>query len=133
MVMNLPGGRQTDPVIERDELIQLETQVWRALQSGDAVADAAMLADDFLGGYPTGFSDRAGHADQLADGPTVAEFEIHDATMTVVTEENVLLSYRADFRRAAQDAESETMFVSSLWARRGGRWVNTFSQDTPAS
>jgi hypothetical protein len=24
------------------------------------------------------------------------------------------------------------MYVSSIWTRRGTRWVNVFSQDTPA-
>ena len=24
------------------------------------------------------------------------------------------------------------MFVSSLWQRQGGAWINLFSQDTPA-
>jgi hypothetical protein len=25
------------------------------------------------------------------------------------------------------------MYVSSIWCRRDGEWVNVFSQDTPAS
>jgi hypothetical protein len=38
-----------------EDIIRLETEVWRALVSGDAVADARLLAEDFLGVYPTDY------------------------------------------------------------------------------
>jgi hypothetical protein len=118
---------------ELADFIQLETEVWRALVNGDANADARLLSDDFLGVYPTGFADRSDHVDQLRDGPTVAEFALHDGRLLVVSDSAVLLAYRAEYRRTGRPAgtEPETMYVSSLWCRRDGRWVNVFSQDTP--
>ena len=53
-----------------DDFVQLELEVWRALVTGDQSLDRSMLSEDFLGVYPSGFSDRAGHVDQLASGPT---------------------------------------------------------------
>ncbi len=50
----------------------------------------------------------------------------------VLSDAEVLLSYRAEFRRPGPRSQRETMFVSSLWSHRDGRWVNVFSQDTPA-
>ncbi len=93
-----------------------------------------MLSDDFLGVYPTGFADRKSHAEQLIDGPTVASFALHDARMLAVSESAVILSYRAEFERPTSTAVSEVqrMYVSSLWCRRDGTWLNVFSQDTPA-
>jgi hypothetical protein len=116
-----------------EDFIRLETDVWRALVSGDAVADARLLSDDFLGVYPTGFADRSDHVGQLDAGPTVDEFTLSDERLLVVSDAAVLLAYRAEYRRAPRTAkaEVETMFVSSLWCRRGDRWVNVFSQDTP--
>jgi hypothetical protein len=29
-------------------------------------------------------------------------------------------------------SEVQSMYVSSLWCRRDGAWLNVFSQDTPA-
>lgn len=113
-----------------DELIALETQVWSALQRGDADADASLLAADFLGVYPSGFSDRSGHAGQLVDGPTVAQFTILDARAVSLSPDHALLAYRADYRRIGAD-EFEEMYVSSIWSRRDGDWINVFSQDTP--
>lgn len=125
--------------IDHEELLHLETRVWQALVDGDAAADAALLADDFLGVYPSGFARRDDHLAQLADGPTVSTFELSDATSFAVADDAVMLSYRASYRRPASgDAaprsapESASMYVSSLWVRRDGDWVNVFSQDTPA-
>lgn len=117
-----------------DTFIELETQVWEALRHGDSEADARLLADDFLGVYPSGFAGRSDHAGQLVNGPTVAEFELHDPRLLVVSDDAVLLAYRADWHRLSrgQRGEEESMYVSSLWSRRSGRWVNLFSQDSPA-
>ena len=115
-----------------DELLALEQQVWQALVDGDGAADGRMLSDDFLGVYPTGFADRAAHVGQLADGPTVESFAIHDATVMTLTDDLVLLAYRAVYRRAAATADDE-MYISSLWVHRAGQWVNVFSQDTPSA
>ena len=128
--------RQNDPVgaLRIEDFIELESQVWRALEHGDADADGRLLSDDFLGVYATGFADRTDHVGQLKDGPTVATFALHDVRMVVVSETAVLLAYRAVFERPeSADAleRHSTMYVSSLWCFRDERWVNVFSQDTP--
>ena len=116
-------------------LLELETQVWEALRLGDAEADRRLLAEDFLGVYPTGFADRSDHVGELADGPTVAEYELHDARIMLLSEDDALLAYRADWHAlvAGERGERESMYVSSLWCRRAGTWVNVFSQDCPAA
>jgi hypothetical protein len=132
-----PGARrrQTGWVIDGDidNFIRLETQVWQALVDGDVEADVRMLAEDFLGVYPSGFAGRSDHAAQLVDGPTVATFQLSEARLVAVSESAVVLAYRAIFNRrsGAELSEPEAMYVSSLWCRRDQRWVNLFSQDTP--
>jgi hypothetical protein len=115
-----------------DFFVSLETRVWEALAAGDGAADGALLSLDFLGVYPSGFSDRDDHVAQLADGPTVATYEIRDARLRELTDDHVLLSYEASWRRTP-DGVSETMFISSLWSSVDGEWINVFSQDTPAA
>ncbi|MFN3823641.1 MAG: DUF4440 domain-containing protein [Pseudorhodobacter sp.] len=115
----------------RAELLTVETAVWQALVTGDAVADRALLAPGFLGVYPSGFAGREDHAGQLAGGPTIAEFVLRDACVIEPGPGLGLLAYRAEFRRVGA-ACRETMFVSSLWRRRWPGWVNLFSQDSPA-
>jgi len=117
-----------------DELVQLETEVWSALVAGDPEADARMLAEDFLGVYPSGFADREGHVEQVAAGPSVASFELTEPRTLVVADGAVMLAYRAAFRPATPTGPGEprAMYVSSLWCLRDDRWINVFSQDTPA-
>lgn len=114
-----------------DAVLALETAVWQTLVDGDAEADARLLADDFVGVTPTGVDGREAHVGRLADGPTVRRFELSDPRLLIVTDEAVLLTYRATYERVEPGAQAESMFVSSLWCRRGDRWVNVFSQDTP--
>ena len=94
-----------------------------------------LLSDDFLGVYPAALRDRSDHAGQLANGPTVADFELREARLMVLSEDDVLLSYRADWHRLAggDTGPAESMYISSLWSRRSGRWVNVFSQDSPVN
>ncbi len=111
----------------------LERRVWHALVAGNADTDRALLAPDFVGLYPTGFADRDDHVDSLAAGPTVASYELSETRLLTVSDDAVLLCYRSDFRRATPTGPGpvEGMYVSSLWCRRDGRWLNVFSQDTP--
>ena len=113
------------------ELTEAERRVWQALLDGDPDADAAALSDDFLGVYPTGFSDKAGHVAQLTAGPTVADYQISDGRIMRLGDDYVLFAYRADYRRPG-DADMQVMYISSIWKRRGDGWINVFSQDTPS-
>lgn len=112
--------------------LALETRVWQALVDGDAAADRALLADDFLGVYSTGFAIRDDHTGQLADGPTVVRFDIRDARLMPLGPGRALLAYRAGFTRLGATAP-EAMYVSSIWEQRDGTWLNTFSQDSNAT
>ena len=118
-------------MIDLDAVVALERAVWDALVDGDPAADESLLAHDFLGVYPTGFANRGDHVGQLAGGPSIAEYGLESPRRIKLGESCVGLAYAATFRRAGSDA-TERMYVTSIWARRGDRWVNVFSQDTPA-
>ena len=111
-------------------LLAQEHQVWAALVAGDAAADGALLADDFLGLYPDGYAGRADHAAQLASGPSVAEYRLSETRARWLSEVLGLLCYRAEYRRPG-GVEWERMWVSSIWRQAGAAWQNVFSQDTP--
>ena len=114
------------------EIEACERAVWQALADGDAAADRAALAADFLGVYPDGFAGREEHVGQLAAGPSIAAFALFDLRVMQLGPDHALIAYAARYRRVGGDAE-ETMYVSSVWRRRGPDWENVFSQDTPAT
>ena len=113
------------------ELAACEDRVWRALVAGDARADAAALADGFLGVYPDGFAGKTAHVAQLAAGPTVVSYDLSDRRMLRLGADHALLAYRAEYRRVGA-GRPEVMYVTSIWQRGPGGWINVFSQDTPA-
>jgi hypothetical protein len=112
--------------------VALERRVWQALADGDIEADTDLLDPQFLGVYASGFASRGDHAAQLADGPSVADFSIHEARLLPFASNAVMLSYRASFTRPgkANVGSVQSMFVSSIWRQRGATWLNVFSQDT---
>lgn len=120
--------------LDVDNLLKLERRVWDALVEGDVEADTELLAEDFVGVYPTGFANRSDHVAQLSDGPSVSSYVLSEPRRLHVSDRAVMLSYRADFHRVSDvgDEPPEVMYISSLWCQRGDRWVNTFSQDTPS-
>lgn len=118
--------------MDLEPVLASERAVWDALVAGDAATDAALLAPEFLGVYPTGFAGRADHVAQLAVGPTVAAYALSDVRLVPLGPDHALLAYRADYTRAG-GAGPEAMFVSSIWRRLGPGWINIFSQDTPVS
>jgi hypothetical protein len=113
------------------ELRLCEIGVWEALVRGDAQADDAALDDKFLGVYSDGFSGKIDHVQQLANGPTVAAYELSDLRVLPLGKDHAVLSYRALFLRRRHTAP-EAMYVSSIWQRTKQGWINVFSQDTPA-
>jgi hypothetical protein len=111
-------------------LLEHEIQVWQALIAGDAHLDRDLLLPDFTGVYPSGITGRAGHVGQLADGPSIKDFKLHEIHAFAVGTDHAMLCYRAEYQRVGASCE-ETMYVSSLWQRAGPDWRNLFSQDTP--
>lgn len=130
-----PNGAMTDKptkdVPTTAEILAYERRVWEALVAGDPEADMAMLSSDFLGVYPSGFSDRDGHGGELSAGPTMAQYQLSEARLMPLADGLVLLAYRADFTRAGR-SDTETMYISSIWRRQGDGWINCFSQDSMA-
>ena len=113
-----------------EELKQQETRVWEALRTGDAAADSATLAEDFLGVYPDGFADKSAHVSLLSKGPIIARYDLDLCHARDFGSEFALFSYRALFRRSGA-AASEVMYVSSIWRRTADGWINVFGQDIP--
>lgn len=119
------------------DILRLEHRVWQALVEGDTAADRHLLAPEFLGVYPSGFAKVEDHVGQLAEGPTVAHYEITETRLLELGPDHVCLSYHARYQRpAAAEAfrDWEAMYVSSIWKRQPGDlgWINVFSQDTVA-
>ena len=115
--------------------ILLESQIWDSLVRGDKISESQLIADDFLGVYETGYSNKAEYLSQLDRGPSIHRFIIFNPRLLAINSTNVALTYQVDFMALKNnDPEpKQTMYVTSIWSLRSENWVNIFSQDTLAS
>lgn len=112
------------------DILALECAVWEAMLTGDPQADGRMLSSDFLGVYPSGYSNRAEHMAALDGGPVITGYRLDQERLLPAGPGHVLLVYRAHFNEPGQDRE-KAMYVTSLWRREEAGWINSFSMDTP--
>jgi len=132
-----PTGQPTRTATPEPDtfFVAKEKEVWDALKSKNKAADSQLLAEDFVGLYDTGFAVRSDHVKQMDDSYAIRSYTIQDSRVVRVDPKTALLLYKATCEASGdwEDFCSRPMYVSSLWVDRNGRWVNLFSQDTPAA
>jgi hypothetical protein len=63
----------------------------------------------------------------------IKDYRIDEADLVVLNKDAAVLTYKVVYR-VSEDGESfatERLAVSSTWARRGGKWLSVFYQETP--
>ena len=116
----------------RDEIVAQERAGLDALKTGDLTAFANSTADDAV------FVDAAGPAGKAEVLKNTANFRLSDYTMSDVrfvplSRDSGLIVYRLAESGTSHGKEfTGKVNVSSLWLKRGGKWVCVFSQETGA-
>ena len=116
----------------QEEIVAQERAGLDALKPGDIAAFAGATADDAV------FVDAAGPAGKADVVKHVADFRLTDYTMSDIrfvrlSADSGLIVYRiADSGTSHGKEFTAKVYVSALWARRGGKWVCLFSQETAA-
>jgi ketosteroid isomerase-like protein len=101
-----------------------------SLKTGDMAAFAALLADDAI------FVDDHGPAGKADVLKHTANFRLHEYTMTDVrfvalSADSGLIAYHVDETGISHGKEfTAKVYVSALWAKRGGKWLCVFGQET---
>lgn len=115
-----------------EKFITLEKKVWNCLLIGDAKIDSQLLADDFLGVYTNGFSEKTHHVNALKNGPVISGYEISEARMKALSPDTILISYLANYK-CSKSLTSRSVYITSIWQKQLSAWKNIFSQDTMAN
>jgi ketosteroid isomerase-like protein len=121
---------QPDPL--QEQIVAHERSGLDALKIGDLATFAASTADDAV------FVDSHGPASKAEVVEHTAGFHLHDYTMSDVRFVPVSADSGLIVYTLAESGESHgkeftaRVYVSSLWIRRGGKWVCAFSQETGA-
>lgn len=126
--------QKSDPATSSpiEQVIAKEKASWAAGKNKDKNAYAETLADDYAQ-VSTGIGRTERKAVLEAfDGEYLQDYSLGEIKGTLVAPDVVLLtySYRVEVSNAGEPYEGK-FFGSSLWANRGGKWVNVFFQETP--
>lgn len=116
----------------REKLITLEKQSWEAWKNRNAEFYQGFLSDDHL---EVGFYGTADKKDVLAIVATpacvVQSYSLDPIKVTLLDASTALLTYHAAQDTSCHDkAVPSPVWVSSLYLKRGDRWLNVFYQQT---
>jgi ketosteroid isomerase-like protein len=116
----------------REQIIAQERAGLDALKAGDLAKFGASTAEDAV------FVDAHGPATKAEIMEHTAEFRLHDYTMSDVrfiplSSESGMIIYLVTESGTSHGKDfSARAYVSSLWRKRGGKWLCEFSQETGA-
>jgi len=114
-----------------DFFLNLEQQVWHALQQLNKDLDDKLLDDKFLGVYESGFANKQDHINNLLHGETILEYKLTEHRIINLTNNIILLTYKAQYKNTYEALNS--VYISSVWQKYDKNiWKNIFSQDTHA-
>lgn len=107
-------------------LLDIEKRAWKAADTRDVEFYRDYLAPEALVVSPRGILDREGILRDLVENPNeFPKYAITDPRVVPVREEGAVLAYTVSFG-------GQTLYVSTVYARAGGRWRAAFHQRTPA-
>lgn len=116
------------------QLIALEKQSWVAWQKQDASFWRSFLSDDHveldMGAGAVGKKEVIGAIE--AHACTVAGYTVDHFTMRRLDADTALLIYRAEQDTSCGGHKVPApVWATTLYERRGGRWVNAYYSQTP--
>jgi uncharacterized protein (TIGR02246 family) len=123
-------ARPADPATEVNQALDALNQ---AFEKGDAKAVAALMTDDHIAVAPY-YSKPLSREEQLkglADHKLV-EYKSSKMKVQVLGPDAALVTYevamKGTFKGKPVPAKS---FASAIWVRKGGKWQESFYQETP--
>lgn len=111
-------------------LIAREKEILELIKKKDIQGFAANLADDQLYVNDKGVHTKAQTVKSVAEG-TLLEFALDDWKVLMVNKDTALLTYRVTSKGIVNGQEASGVTrESTLWVKRGGKWLAVFHQDT---
>ena len=116
----------------REKVAAKEREGLEALKTGDVAHFGELTAEDAVFVDPHGIASKAEVMKNVA-GFRLTDFTMENVTFLQVSDKAGLISYKLMEKGVTHGKEFTAMvFVSSIWAERGGKWLCEFSQETTA-
>ena len=133
------GAARAEPMADdaavKDALIALEKQSWVAWKGHDAKFFEGFLSDDHIEIHPNGPAGKRVVVDSVASPAcTVESYALGEMQFTRVSADAAVIVYRAEQKTlcGGQPVPSP-VWATSLYAKRGGQWLNVLYQHTAAA
>jgi hypothetical protein len=116
-------------------LADRETTLWQAWKDKNAAPFQQALSSDSLLVSDTGVAGKAQAIKEITSPAcTVESFSLSDFKLTMFDRDAALLTYRATQNGKCGDTMlPANVFASSLWLKRGNKWLAVFHQESPAA
>lgn len=112
-------------------VLDLERRFWTE-GGGDPVFWSRHFADDGLVALPMAIMDKAETVAAMEQARPWAGVTFDDTRFVHIADTAIAVAYRATARREGDPADY-TAIISSVYARRDGRWLLVFHQQTPTA
>jgi hypothetical protein len=130
----LQGAGASKGKLSLEEIITgLEKRAWEAVKGRDAKTFSDLFAADGLMADSGGFVTRAGFLQTLPE-LTISEYMLTDFKVMMIDKDSALIIYKADVKGSfkGQAFPPNPAYVSSIWTKRGGKWMAVYHQETMA-
>jgi hypothetical protein len=113
-------------------VVRLEKQGWEAVKTKDYKTYVRSLAEDFVDVLPDGIITKS-EEEKAIHQLTVYDYKLERLRVVHFAPDVTLLVYKATQKATFSGQPLATpTWVSSLWMKRNGRWLNVFVQETKA-
>jgi hypothetical protein len=116
----------------QEKVAAKEREGLEALKTGDIAHFGELTAEDAVFVDPHGIAGK-GEVMKNVAGFRLTDFTMEDVKFLQVSDKAGLISYKLTEKGLTHGKDfTATVFVSSIWADRGGKWLCEFSQETTA-
>jgi hypothetical protein len=120
---------------EKEALIALEKQAWDAWKTRDGKVFQGFLSEEYIGVGDSGVTKKATTVKDIASSDCeVRSYSLDSYEVVMLDPNTAILTYKADQDATCKGkAVPAKVWASSVYIKRGGKWLNAFHQETPAT
>ncbi len=132
LLIATPALAEDDSAV-RATVTALEKESWAAWQAHDGGFFRRTLSEDHLDLHDTGTIGKDQVVAGVASGACIVKtYDVGDMRFTRVSEDTAMLVYRASQdTHCGPAAVPSPVWVTSLYVKRDGRWLNLLYEQTP--
>src|SRR3989454_11509260 len=114
------------------KLSATETKLWEAWKNKDVKPFQAWLASDSIMIGESGTAGKAATVKEITSMPCeVKSYSLSDWKLTTINSGAALLTYKGTAEGTCAGTAIPTVWASSIWVNRGGKWLAFAHQETP--